>query len=460
MPSDLGTEQRPLRVAVVGSGPSGFYAAEALCKSDVHVKVDMFDRLPAPFGLVRYGVAPDHQKIKNVIKVYEKTMAREEVSFYGNVGVGEDISVDELRKFYDAVLFTCGAATDRRLGIEGEDLEGSYTATEFVAWYNGHPDYRDRTFDLSHEVAVVIGQGNVAMDVCRILCKTVDELSKTDIARHALEALAESKIKEVHMIGRRGPAQAAFTPVEIREFGELSDCVPVFDKPDDLNISEVSQTELEDPKNAPKKKNYEILCSFRERDAGSAAKKFVIHFLQSPTALIAGGDGKLAQLELERNELSGEPGKQKARGTGEKSVMPCGIFFRSVGYRGVPIAGVPFHEQWGIFPNEGGRIQDGDKVVPGLYTAGWIKRGPSGVIGTNKPDAEETVKHLLEDIGSLTPCETPDTAAMEAALAAKNVKIVRFDDWKKIDAAEIANGESAGKIREKFVSVDQMLAVL
>ena len=460
MPSDLGTEQRPLRVAVVGSGPSGFYAAEALCKSDVHVKIDMFDRLPAPFGLVRYGVAPDHQKIKNVIRVYEKTAARDEVSFYGNVGVGEDISVADMRKYYDAILFTVGAASDRRLGIDGEDLPGSYTATEFVAWYNGHPDYRDRRFDLSQEVAVIIGQGNVAMDVSRILCKSVDELSKTDIARHALEALAESRIKEVHMIGRRGPAQAAFTPVEIREFGELESCVPVFANPDDLSLSPASQAELEDPRNAPKKKNYEILRGFRDLDSGSAARKFYIHFFQSPTALLSDGGDRVARLELERNELNGDPGKQKAQGTGGKSVMPCGILFRSVGYRGLPIEGVPFHEQWGVFPNEGGRIQDDGQTATGLYTAGWIKRGPSGVIGTNKPDAEETVGNLLADIGSLVPCSQPDSAAMEADLSSRNIRYIRFEDWKKIDAAEVANGEAVGKIREKFVSVDEMLAAV
>lgn len=460
MSAELGTEQRPLRVAVVGSGPSGFYAAESLCKSDVHVKVDMFDRLPAPFGLVRYGVAPDHQKIKNVIKVYEKTAARPEFSFFGNVDIGKDISIEQLRQYYDAVLFSVGAASDRKLGIPGEDLPGSYTATEFVAWYNGHPDYRDCKFDLSQEVAVVIGQGNVAMDVSRILCKTTDELQQTDIAKHALDALAESKIKEVHLIGRRGPAQAAFTPVEIREFGELSDCAPVFANPGDLELSPTSQAELEDPKNAPKKKNYDILCGLRDVSNAGKSKAFHIHFFQSPTALLKGEGGQLAQLELERNELTGEPGKQKARGTGEKFVMPCGIFFRSVGYRGVPIDGVPFHEQWGIFPNTAGRIQDGDEVVPGLYTAGWIKRGPSGVIGTNKPDSEETVNSLLADLGGLPPCQTPDTEQLISFLSGQGVRFVQFNDWKKIDAAEIAKGQESGKIREKFVAVEDMLALL
>ncbi|MCK5082239.1 MAG: FAD-dependent oxidoreductase, partial [Candidatus Omnitrophica bacterium] len=401
MASELGTDQRPLRVAIIGSGPSGFYAAQPLLKSYINVIVDMYDRLPSPYGLVRYGVAPDHAKIKNVTNVYKKTAGQPGFSFMGNVNIGKDITVEELKKFYDALIFTCGAETDRKLGVPGEDLEGSYTATEFVAWYNGHPDCRDRQFDLSGEVAVIIGVGNVAMDVCRILCKTVDELKTTDIAQHALDALAKSNIKEIHMIGRRGPAQAKFTPVEIREFGELIDCDPVVD-PKDLEISEASQVELDDPKNAANRKNFELLKTYSTREPSGKPKKFVIHFLESPAELA--GDGKLQKLILEKNELVGEPGKQKSKGTGVKSEMKCDILFRSVGYRGIAIEGVPFHEAWGIFPNKEGRITDGEKVVPGLYTAGWIKRGPSGVVGTNKPDSEETVARLLEDMSQLTPC--------------------------------------------------------
>ncbi|MCK5015401.1 MAG: FAD-dependent oxidoreductase, partial [Candidatus Omnitrophica bacterium] len=402
MASELGTDQRPLRVAIVGSGPSGFYAAQPLLKSETSVIVDMYDRLPVPYGLVRYGVAPDHAKIKNVTNVYKRTAEQPGFSFMGNVNVGKDISVEELKKYYDAIIFTCGAETDRKLGVPGEDLEGSYTATEFVAWYNGHPDYRDRQFDLSGEVAVIIGVGNVAMDVCRILCKTVDELKTTDIAQHALDVLAKSNIKEIHMVGRRGPAQAKFTPMEIREFGELTDCDPIVD-PKDMEISEVSQTELDDPKNSANKKNFEILKAYSTREDTGKPKKFFIHFLESPAELV--GEGKVQKLIIEKNELVGEPGKQKSKGTGVKSEMNCDILFRSVGYRGIAIEGVPFHEAWGIFPNKEGRITDGDSVVPGLYTAGWIKRGPSGVVGTNKPDSEETVARLLEDVSHLTPCE-------------------------------------------------------
>src|SRR5271167_83519 len=259
--SVLGTPERPLRVAIVGSGPSGFYSAESLFKQNINIKVDMFDKLPVPFGLVRYGVAPDHLKIKNVTKVFEKTAGNPKYSFFGNVTVGKNISVFELNKFYDAVIFSYGAESDRQLGIHGEDLVGSYTATEFVAWYNGHPDFQDHHFDFSHEVAVIVGNGNVAIDVARILCKTPEELKATDITQNALEALAESKIKEVHIYGRRGPVQAAFTAPEIREMGELADCYPVIN-PIDLQLTESSKKELEDPAKAGRKKNYDIMQSF------------------------------------------------------------------------------------------------------------------------------------------------------------------------------------------------------
>ncbi|MCP5050503.1 MAG: FAD-dependent oxidoreductase [bacterium] len=455
----LGSRERPLRVAIIGSGPSGFYAAGALVKSDKTVHVDMFDRLPSPYGLVRLGVAPDHEKIKVVIKIYERIAAHENIRFMGNVQVGKDVAVDELKNFYDALLFTCGAETDKKLGIPGEDLPGSYTATEFVAWYNGHPDYRDRTFDLGQEVAVVIGQGNVAMDVARILCKTVDELKHTDIAQHALDTLAESKVKEIHMIGRRGPVQAAFTLAEIKEMGKLADCDPVFNNMDDFNLEAACRQELEESKHA--QKNRAIFQDFLNRETPTKSKKYVIHFFQSPVQLL--GTDRLEKVVLETNGLSGEPFKQKARGTGEKVELPCGLLFRSIGYRGVPIEGVPFHESWGIFPNKEGRIlesENSETIVPGLYTAGWIKRGPSGVIGTNKPDSIETANALLSDTEHLTPCPTPDSNALLELLRGRGVRVVSFEDWKKIDAAEIKNGEAVGKPREKFVTVTDMLNVL
>lgn len=458
MSGSLGSLIRPLRVAIVGAGPSGFYAADALFKSGKKVVVDVFDRLPVPYGLVRYGVAPDHAKIKTVTKAYEKIAKKEGFSFWGNVAIGKDISVKELRDFYDAVIFSCGAETDRKLGIPGENLKGSYTATEFVAWYNGHPDFCGRTFDLSQRAAVIVGQGNVAIDVCRILCKTADELKVTDIARHALDALAESKIKEVHMIGRRGPVQAAFTPAEMREFSELTDCDTII-HPEDLRLNEASQKELADPHNTRCKKNFEIMKEFAARQAsGRRRRKFYLHFLKSPVEIL--GDGKVEKTVLEKNVLTGEAGKQKAKGTGQKEELACGIFFRSVGYRGLPMDGVPFEVQEGVIPNQGGRVLEGGQIVPGLYTAGWIKRGPSGVIGTNKPDSEETVKNLLSDVDRLVPCCQADGGVLREWLHKKGVRVVTFDDWRRIDAEEIKRGAQCGKPREKYISVPEMLARL
>ncbi len=455
--SELGSSQRPLRAAIIGSGPSGFYAAEALLKADIAVEIDMFDRLPTPFGLVRGGVAPDHPKIKNVTRVFEKIATRDNFQFFGNVTLGRDISIDELRNFHDAVIISCGAETDRRLNIPGEDLPGSHTATEFVGWYNGHPDFRDRAFDLSQEVAVVIGQGNVAMDVTRILAKSVDELRHTDMAEHALDALAESQVREIHLVGRRGPVQAAFTHPEIKEIGELKVCDVVLD-PADLALNEASQTELDHPDNAHSRKNMKELRAFAERGLSGKPKRYHIHFYRSPVELK--GAGRLEGVVLERNELAGEPFAQKARGVGDLEELSCGLLFRSVGYRGLPLPGLPFDEQRGVVPNDHGRAIDQGVAVPGLYVSGWIKRGPSGVIGTNKPDSQDTVKALLEDVGRLAPCPTPSSGALRDLLASRNVRTVSFEDWARIDAAEIELGKLKGKPREKFTRVEDMLAVL
>jgi ferredoxin--NADP+ reductase len=453
--SDLGTPETPARVAIVGSGPSGFYAAEALFAAQAEVDVDVFDKLPAPFGLVRYGVAPDHGKIKNVIKVYEKTAANPRFAFLGNVDVGNDVSVEELKRHYDAIIFTSGAQTDRHLGIPGEDLPGSHPATEFVAWYNGHPEYTDREFDLSHEAAVVIGVGNVAVDVARILAKSVDELAHTDIARHALDVLAQSNIRDVHLIGRRGPAQAKFTAQELKELGDLAICDLVMDE-SALELNPESRAELDDPKNKGAVKIYNLLRDFARRSAGQKTRRLYLHFLESPIELV--GDGRLERVVLEQNTLTGQPGKQRSRGTGVTKDLDCGILFRSVGYRGVPIPGVPFRDDWGIIPNEGGRVTQDGSTVPGIYAAGWIKRGPSGIIGTNKPCSIETVKNFLADLSTLTPCPDRDRGAVRRLLADKSVTVVDYDAWRKIDAAEIERGKPEGKPREKFVTLDEMLA--
>ena len=449
------TRSRPLRVAIVGSGPSGFYAAESLLAGSASVEVDMFEALPAPFGLVRYGVAPDHAKIKNIIARYEKTAEHPSFAYFGHTEVGRDLSVDELKRFYDAIVFASGAQTDRRLGVPGEDLPGSYTATEFVAWYNGHPAYQDRAFDLSCQCAVVIGQGNVAVDVARILAKTIDELKDTDITARALEVLAESKIREIRMVGRRGPVQAAFSPVELKELGELADC-DVFVDPADLVLNDASRAEIDVLKWRDAKKNVDLLTGFAARTSSGRSRRLAIDFYRSPKDLR--GAGSVQEIFMERNALTGEPGAQRATGTGRIEPVSCGAVFRSVGYRGLPIAGVPFDERAGTMPNVEGRVVENGKAVPGLYAVGWIKRGPSGVIGTNKPDAAETVKHLLEDEASLPSCAEPSRDAVLDLLASRGVRVVSYAQWRAIDAAEVARGVAAGKPREKFVDVDEMLS--
>ncbi len=457
--SQLGTEAAPLRVAVVGAGPSGFYATEALLKSEIDVRVDLIERLPSPYGLVRSGVAPDHPKLKQSIEVYKKVAALEGFRFFGNVTVGRDVTPRELREAYHAVIYTCGAETDRRLGIDGEDLAGSHTATEFVGWYNGHPDYRDREFDFSHETAAIIGQGNVAADVARILSKSVDELKHTDISQHALDALAESRIKTIAVIGRRGPAQAKFTTKELREFLELENCQAVI-APEELALNEASQAELADKKEGVVvAKNMAVFEKMAEDTEHGKSRICRMMFCRSPVRIE--GDDRIERVVLERNELSGEPFSQRASGTGETEVMECGLLFRSIGYRGVPIEGVPFHDSWGVFPNQDGRITDGPDgaVVPGIYTAGWIKRGPSGIIGTNRACAVQTVESLKGDLSNL-PSDHSGTDALVKVLQERGVRSIDFTEWQRIDAEEVSRGEPKGKPREKFTRREEMLQVL
>ena len=458
--ANLGTEQNPLLVAIVGSGPSGFYAAEALIKSDIEVNVDIIERLPSPYGLVRSGVAPDHPKLKTAINLYKKIADNPHFNLIANVTVGRDISIEDLRKTHHAVILTYGAETDRKLGVPGEDLKGSYTATEFVGWYNGHPDYRELEFDLSQDTAVIIGQGNVAADVSRILSKTADELKHTDIAQHALDVLAESKLKEIHVIGRRGPAQAKFTPKELREFGELSDCNPIILE-EDLLLNDESKKELEEKTNITNRKIYDQFCEFSKRELDSSkSKKCFFRFLMGPQEII--GNNQIEKLILEKNELSGEPFKQSAKGINETIEINTGILFRSIGYHGIPMEGVPFHESWGTIPNEKGRVTENDgAIVDQLYTGGWIKRGPSGIIGTNRACSVETVTNLLDDIEKLDT-ETKKHGAKEiySKLDSKNVRYVNFAEWSQIDAKEIEHGEPKGKPREKFTYIEEMLSVV
>lgn len=455
--STIGTEQCPLRVAIVGSGPSGFYAADALLKSTVPVRIGMFERLPAPFGLVRYGVAPDHQKIKSATRVYEKIAQHEHFTFFGNVEIGRDLSIDELQSHYHAVILAYGAETDRALDIPGIALPGSYTATEFVAWYNGHPAFQDRVFDLSNDTAVVIGHGNVAVDVCRILAKTVDELAKTDITRHALEVLAESQITDIFMIGRRGPVQAKFTHLELKELGRLADCAALVD-PSDLVLSDADAVELEDPGNANAAKILPLLKEFAEHPRTDTRRRLHIKFLLSPVNVL--GNEHVQSVVLERNRLEGEPLAQRAQGTGETLPLECGILLRSVGYNGAAILGVPFDDRSGTVPNLAGRVIADGKHVPGLYAVGWIKRGPTGVIGTNKPDSVETVEALLADLDSLPPCPEHDGDRIIALLEGRKIRVVSFEDWRRIDQIEVERGRKFEKPREKIIDVAGMLRVI
>ncbi len=455
--SRLGTAQNPVRAAIVGSGPSGFYAAEALLASEQTVLVDVLERLPSPFGLVRSGVAPDHPKLKEPIRVYQRIAASPQFRFLGNVTVGRDITVEELKGCYHVVIFACGAETDRKLGIPGEHLAGSHAATEFVGWYNGHPDYRDRVFDLSHETAVVIGQGNVAADVCRILCKTMDQLRHTDIAGYALEVLARSKIRDVYLIGRRGPAQAKFTHQELREFGDLADCDPIVAQAD-LELNPASREELADRRHRASVKNYEVLQGFAARPAPMRHRRCHIRFLRSPIRLK--GEETLERVVLMRNRLEGEPFRQVAQETGEMEELACGVLFRSIGYRGCAIPGVPFDDDRGVIPNQDGRVVDGQKVVPGLYVTGWIKRGPTGIIGTNREDSVATVNSLLADLPKIDSGAKPGADGLTGLLESRGIRVVSYADWQKIDAAEVRRGAAAGKPREKFTRVEEMLEAL
>jgi ferredoxin/flavodoxin---NADP+ reductase len=452
----------PLRVAIVGSGPAGFYAAEHLLRTDeLDFEVDMFDRLPTPFGLVRAGVAPDHPKIKSVIRVYEKTAAREGFRFFGNVELGKEISAADLTERYNAVVYAYGSPTDRHLGIPGEDLPGSHAATEFVAWYNAHPDFADHEFDLSCERAVVIGNGNVATDVARMLGLTREELEATDTAEHAIEPLWSSDIKEILVLGRRGPAQAAFTNPELRELGEMVDADIDVD-PAEVELDELSREYLEsDEADITTRKNVEIFTEFAQRQPEGKSRRIVLRFLRSPVEIQ--GDGKVERIVVARNELyRDESGAIRPRDTGERETVDCGIVFRSIGYAGIGLERVPFDERRGVIPNEGGRVVDPEtgEQAAGHYAVGWIKRGPSGVIGTNKKDAQETVDNLVQDAaaGRLpTPAGAADGEAIVQLLSERVPDHVTFVGWQAIDAAEQERGKPLGRPRVKFVRVDQML---
>lgn len=459
-----GSADQPLRVAIIGAGPAGFYAADHLLKQDgLNIEVDMFDRLPTPFGLVRHGVAPDHPKIKNVTKVFDRTAQNHKFRFFGNVTCGEHISPADLRNHYHQIVYTVGAQTDRRLNIPGEDLKGSHSATEFVAWYNGHPYYRDLEFDLSQETVAVVGVGNVAVDVARILCRTVDELKETDIADYALEQLAESKVKHVVMLGRRGPAQAAFSLPELKELGKMHDAQTRV-LANEVELDELSTKYLADNPDSTVQKKVEQLQALGAAPDAGMSRDLTIRFLVSPTG-ITGKDGRVAGVDIIHNELyATEDGTLRPRATEKSEHIDCGLIFRSVGYQGVPLEGVPFHSRWAVIPNEKGRVTEDEshKQLAGEYCAGWIKRGPTGLIGTNKGDAIETVECMLEDIasGHIHQPEHPSAEAAEKFVGERQPAFFSYDHWRSLDEHELSLGKELGRPRVKLTTVESMLDAL
>ncbi|MCJ7703067.1 MAG: FAD-dependent oxidoreductase [Anaerolineales bacterium] len=453
---------RPLRVAIIGAGPAGFYTAgQLLNQEEFPLEVDLFDRLPTPYGLVRGGVAPDHQKIKTVTRIYEKIAKKEGFRFFGNIEFGTDIHLADLRAYYHQVVFATGAQTGRLLNIPGSDLPGSHPASDFVAWYNGHPDYRHFNFDLSQEKVAVIGMGNVALDVARILCRTPEELAKTDIADYALEALRESRVKEVYLLGRRGPAQAAYTPSEIKEIGQLAD-VDIIVRPEEAQLDAFSQIDLDEHQDKVALKNIETIKAYARLSPAGKGRRLHFRFLISPQVLIGEGSGRVQRMRCVRNRLyQTELGRLQSQPTGQVEEIAVGLVFHSIGYRGVPLPGVPFNLRQWVIEHQKGRVYDPYQAttLPGLYTAGWIKRGASGVIGSNKKDAIETVEVMLEDLaaGRFLHPPKPDRSQVEAMLGQRQPRFVVFKDWLHLDQIEVARGAAHNRPRDKFSVVEEML---
>lgn len=463
--SGLGSEGRPLRVAVIGAGPAGFYAAEALLKQrDLKVEVDLFERLPFPFGLVRFGVAPDHQKIKTASLLYERTADMPGFRYMGNVELGRDVSLAELRAHYHQVLLSVGAAGDRKMRIPGEELAGSMPATEFVGWYNGHPDFQGARPDLSGQRAVVVGVGDVTTDVVRLLLRDRDELAKTDVTRQALEVLRQSKIREVLVLGRRGPEQLKMAVKELRGIAE-DPHISV-----EIDAAEVAAARARvDAKPASVDsaglKRLELLEAIAKGEVGARGRAGVMRFrfLSSPHSLE--GDGRVERVVIEKNELVESDGDFKARGTGQLERVDAGLVLRSIGYVGTPLEGLPFDERDNVIPNLEGRVTQGSEQLPGVYVSGWIKRGATGVIGTNRADSVATVQRMLEDAKAAAGAEADGDAARSAEaidelLRSKGVRVVSWADWQKLDQLELKLGKELGKVREKLVDVAEALAAL
>jgi ferredoxin--NADP+ reductase len=448
-------------VAIVGSGPAGFYALQALFQAEgLNIQVDMYDRLPVPFGLVRSGVAPDHPNIKKVMTLYERLAERPEFRFFGNVEFGKDVTLADFRNLYHQVVFASGAQADRVLGIPGENLKGVHSARRFVAWYNGDPDYSHQDFDFSTESAAVIGVGNVAADVARILCRLPQVLAKTDIADYALEALQDSAIKTVHLIGRRGPVQAAFSHPEIHELGEMGGA-SASTLPEEMQLDEASAQELLSGTDDLRHR-YQALKLLEGRAEPEKPRRLVIRFCLSPVEIVGDGEGRVRALKVVRNALFTDAlGTVRSRPTGDIEEIPCGLVFRSVGYKGVVLAGLPFDAVAGVVPNDQGRVIDPESglQMTGLYVAGWIKRGPTGLIGANKTCARETIAALSDDLAiekHFSPT-APHTDAVDQLLRERRVDYVSYDEWKRIDELEVARGRAVGRPRVKLTELDDIL---
>ena len=432
-----------LSVAIIGSGPAAFYTADALVKSDSECQIDIIERLPCPYGLIRFGVAPDHEKTKNVMRAFAKTALHENVNYYGNVGVGKDIGLNEIRELYDAVVLAVGAGSDRAVGIPGEDKKGVIGSATFVNWYNGHPDCRNLNPDLNAGAAVVLGNGNVAIDVARVLVKTPAEMAATDLPDYAAQPIQASPLKDVYMVGRRGPNEAKYTNVELREMGHLENCVPQVDA---AQLPDSVEGEMSDRDRRLTEKNLATVREFLDRKADEKPKRVHFVFFAQPVEIL--GDAQVTGVRFERTEVR----DGRAVGLGKFFEIPCGLVIAAIGYTSRPVADTPFDEQSGIVRNDEGRVADG------LYAVGWIKRGPTGVIGTNKLDGKVAAEQILADHGA-TGGGKSSRAALEALLAERGVRAVSFAEWQTIEAAEISNARE-GAPRKKFVTVGEMLAPL
>ena len=448
-------QTRPLRVAIVGAGPAGIYAADALMKSDTDVSIDLFERMPAPFGLIRYGVAPDHPRIKGIITALHKVLDKPQVRLLGNIDYGTDITLDDLRRFYDAVIFSTGANADRALGIPGIDLDGSYGAADFVSWYDGHPDV-PRTWPLEAEKVAVLGVGNVALDIARVLAKTGDELLPTEIPANVYEGLKNNKAVEVHVFGRRGPAQAKFTPLELREL-DHSPTIEVIVDPEAIDYDEGSEQARRNSKQVDMVAN--TLQDWAIRDVGNRPHKLFLHFFESPTEIL-GEDGKVVGLRTERTQLDGTG---NVKGTGTYKDWDVQAVYRAVGYLSQNVTQLPFDDQAGTVPNDAGRVVADDnaegaaRFMPATYVTGWIKRGPVGLIGHTKGDANETVANLLEDSVDFAGAANPDENAVIEFLEGKQVPYTTWQGWYRLDAHERSLGEPEGRERIKVVERHDML---